>query len=150
MTRFKFEFWLDSDKDDELLLMEDIDELKQNRLFVKTIRDGIRLIMDLRRGSFDVLIELFPDIRKHIREDNGDGGGGNDDLRKQIEKLQSIILQQIEPNGLLMGARAQTITSRSFDLPASDGDFAHLIQATANDNTDDVIANFLGVVSGLT
>jgi hypothetical protein len=66
--RYRFEFWLDSNKNDELLLMEEIAALKKKRLFAQTIRDGIRLIVDLRRGSFDVLVELFPEMRYYINE----------------------------------------------------------------------------------
>jgi len=63
MARFKFNFWLDCDKDNELLLADTIDDLKRQRAFTATIRDGIRLICDLRRGSLDVLFELFPWVR---------------------------------------------------------------------------------------
>lgn len=107
MARYRFDFWLDSDKDDELLLMEDIDALKRRRLFSQTIRDGIRLIMDLRRGSFDVLIELFPDIRHHIVEPgqgSNDSGNGDDikAIRQQLARLEQAALQQSVPSGLLM------------------------------------------------
>ena len=56
----KFTFWLDATKADEDELIDQIEILKQQRLFAKTIRDGIRLICDLRAGQVDVLFELFP------------------------------------------------------------------------------------------
>jgi len=129
MARYKFEFWLDGNKDDELLLMEDIDHLKRNRLFAKTIRDGIRLIMDLRRGSFDVLVELFPDLRKYIREgDESSRAGDDDDLHAKIDRLESMMLQQVEPGGMLMSARKSAaggpkkIGLGSLDAPRIDDD----------------------------
>ena len=58
--RMKFMFWLDTTKADEEQLIEQVEALKQTRLFSKTIRDGIRLICDLRAGQTDILFELFP------------------------------------------------------------------------------------------
>ena len=69
MARYQFCFWLDCDKDDELLIAEEIDTLKQERSFSKTIRDGIRLISDLRRGNVDVLLELFPEVKAALKPD---------------------------------------------------------------------------------
>lgn len=60
MARYRYSIWLDSDKDDELLLMDNLDNLKKSRLYSKTIRDGVRLLLDLRAGRTDVLAELFP------------------------------------------------------------------------------------------
>ena len=110
MARFKFNFWLDAEKDDELLLMEDIDHLKKQRLFSQTIRDGIRLMMDLRKGSFDVLIELFPDIRHHIKEPGQGYNGSNNGtdlqaIRQQLARLEQATLQQSTPNQPLITDR---------------------------------------------
>lgn len=114
MARFRFSFWLDSEKDDELLLMEDIDALKADRMFTKTIRDGIRLMIDLRRGSFDVLFELFPDARKHLRDDDNGGSGGDDlkAIKAQLERLEQVTLQQQAPQGYIMAARESGSTSK--------------------------------------
>ena len=60
MARGRFLFWLNYDKDEELLVADMIDELKTRRQFTKSIRDGIRLVYDLRQGKVDVLRELFP------------------------------------------------------------------------------------------
>ena len=130
MARYRFNFWLDSQKDDELLLMEDIDALKRQRLFSQTIRDGIRLMMDLRRGSFDVLIELFPDIRHHIIEPGqGDNGGGNGDdmkaIRQQLARLEQATLQQSAPSGLLMAGSSKgpkPLASSAISAPVFDDD----------------------------
>lgn len=60
MGRKRFEFWLDTAKNNEGELVDVIEKLKSRRSFISTIRDGIRLIVDLRAGNTDVLFELFP------------------------------------------------------------------------------------------
>jgi hypothetical protein len=63
MSRIMFRFWLDDTKSDENELIGQVDNLKQDRSFTSTIRDGIRLVCDLRDGKLDVLFELFPWVR---------------------------------------------------------------------------------------
>lgn len=58
--RVMFKFWLNVARPDEKNIAETIDSLKENRSFSSAIRDGIRLINDLRQGSTEVLHELFP------------------------------------------------------------------------------------------
>ena len=58
--RVMHKFWLDIRKDDEDQLDEAINTLKHTRKFTQTIRDGLRLMLDLKRGRVDVLLELFP------------------------------------------------------------------------------------------
>ena len=64
--RLRFTFWLDMHKSDEAAIAETIADLKSQRSFVSTIRDGIRLICDLRAGRLDVLFELFPWVRSEF------------------------------------------------------------------------------------
>jgi len=65
--RLRFTFWLDMSKPDELALAEKIEELKAKRSFAKVIRDGIRLICDLRAGRTDILLELFPWVAERFQ-----------------------------------------------------------------------------------
>lgn len=67
-TRERFMFWLDLAKDNEFYIAEMIAELKSTRRFTSTIRDGIRLICDLREGNLNVLFELFPWVRAEFLE----------------------------------------------------------------------------------
>ncbi|MBZ0285711.1 MAG: hypothetical protein K8L97_33590 [Anaerolineae bacterium] len=90
MTRYKREFWLDARKDDELLLLETIDQLKQQRSFTATLRDGIRLIVDLRAGRLDVLFELFPFTRERLNTTPPTSG----DLERRLDELQRLIVGQ--------------------------------------------------------
>lgn len=68
MARYKFQFWLNGDKDDELLVAETIDELKQRRSFSAVVRDGIMIVKELREGRVDLLLKLFPFVLDAIAE----------------------------------------------------------------------------------
>lgn len=66
--RMRFDFQLNINKEDEYALAEQITMLKQQGLYSKTVRDGIRLISDLRDGKLDVLFDLFPWVRAEFLE----------------------------------------------------------------------------------
>ena len=57
--RLGFKFWLDMNKPHDEAIAEHIEQLKSDRSFTQTVRDGIRLVIDLRAGKTDVLSELF-------------------------------------------------------------------------------------------
>jgi hypothetical protein len=93
--RLKFMFWLDITKSDELFLSELIDNLKQNRLFSSTIRDGIRLICDLRAGRLDVLLTLFPWVEEAFYQRLAGHEPVQDvNLQEQLARLEQLLLQQ--------------------------------------------------------
>jgi hypothetical protein len=66
--RMRFDFQLNVAKEDEYAIAEQIAALKQQGLYSKTVRDGIRLVSDLRDGNLDVLFELFPWVRAEFLE----------------------------------------------------------------------------------
>ena len=68
MSRIMFRFWLDDSKEDENALIGEVGELKANRKFTETIRQGIELITDLRNGSLRVLFDLFPYVKAEFLE----------------------------------------------------------------------------------
>lgn len=90
--RLKFTFWLDVEKTDEYDLAEQIDELKQQRRFSQTIRDGIRLICDLREGRTDSLFELFPWLKAEVLAANG--AEPERSLQHEIQSLRQLLLAQ--------------------------------------------------------
>lgn len=65
--RQQYLFWLDMTKPNDVELAAKIAELKACRKFVQTIRDGIRLMEDLRVGRLDVLLALFPSVTEHLQ-----------------------------------------------------------------------------------
>lgn len=92
MARYRRDFWLDTGKDEELLLLETIDELKQQRRFTSVLRDGIRLVVDLRAGRLDVLFELFPWVLEKMQRGTSGGDGG--ELERRLDELQRLIMAQ--------------------------------------------------------
>lgn len=66
-TRYLVRFWLNAQNDHELLMLSDIDEMKEKRQFQPTIRNAIQLILDLQAGRIDTLLRLFPWIEDYFR-----------------------------------------------------------------------------------
>lgn len=89
--RLRFPFWLDMNKPDEHALAELVETLKTKKLFAKTIRDGIRLVNDLREGRLDVLCELFP----WVKEEMGKGRAvqSTDAIEAQLARLEILMKQ---------------------------------------------------------
>lgn len=151
MTRYKREFWLDADKDDQLLLLETIDELKRQRRFVSVLRDGIRLIVDLRAGRLDVLFELFPLLVERVQP--AKSGKGDPDLERKLDKImQAIEAQQLPapPPGYPMMkpvGSPQALTVGKVDLPRFDDDENTVVIKKSTSN--DAGQNFLKSAFGL-
>lgn len=96
--RLMFRFWLDIFKSEEAEIADTIENLKNERSFTQAIRDGIRLICNLRDGKLDVLFELFPWVKaefmEYLREVQpvpAEGGRGGTELPAA---LPSPIVQQ--------------------------------------------------------
>lgn len=66
--RLMYRFWLNIAKPAEEAIADKIEILKNERLFSQTIRDGVRLICNLRDGKLDVLFELFPWVKAEFME----------------------------------------------------------------------------------
>lgn len=63
--RFQMRFWVDLEKAEERWLADYAAYLKAGRNFHETVRQGLRLIHDLRQGKTDVLFEMFPFVAHH-------------------------------------------------------------------------------------
>lgn len=103
--RMQFKFWLDTTKTEEYQIAEAVEELKQKRTFAKTIRDGIRLVLDLRAGRWEVLRELFPWVvdaiydaaRADLQAQTGvklDDAPVPDAIQAKLDRLEKLLLQQ--------------------------------------------------------
>lgn len=90
--RIQFKFWLDIVKNDEYALAEQAMHLKNKRGFSRTIRDGLRLILDLRAGQVDVLFELFPWVKEKVEQPTN--AAPTTGLERQLERLESILKEQ--------------------------------------------------------
>lgn len=91
--RLRHVFWLDVNKPDEAELAETISYLKEQRSFAATIRDGIRLVCDLRAGRLDVLLELFPWMAKELAASHP-SDSSTSKLERQLERLEQMMLYQ--------------------------------------------------------
>ncbi len=87
--RMRFVFWLDLQKQDENQIAEQIEILKQERSFSKAVRNGIRLICDLRAGRTDVLLELFPWVAERFQQPQND----TSELVALVEQFKAMMTQ---------------------------------------------------------
>ncbi len=114
--RLMYKFWLDMNKPEEEAIAETVEILKEKRSFAKTIRDGIRLICDLRSGNVDALEYLFPWIVDHYTQ-TPPSNGGNDDsgqqvTRDDIEHLEKLILANGSAPGMVMNGNGGVQSSQ--------------------------------------
>lgn len=108
--RLRYTFWLDLLKSDEQQLSDDIVALKEERSFAATIRDGIRLVLDLREGRVDVLCELFPWVKDKLQLVPAPG---NNDLKQDIEILKQLMMAKSGDDLLISGVGRVPITNRT-------------------------------------
>lgn len=66
MARYKIQFWLNSEKIDELNVADTVAELKQRRSFSAVVRDGIMIVKELKEGKIDLLLSLYPWVKDAI------------------------------------------------------------------------------------
>lgn len=158
--RLKFMFWLDANKPDEYLLTEVIDELKQERSFSRTIRDGIRLIVSLRQRRTDVLFSMFPWLQEEIPASvhsmpiTSNGG----ELQDQLQRIEKLILQTgtghsavtsetTEIGGL---GNAKALSGMQFATPVfDDEDDDDIILDIQKDSSNNSVNNFLNSLMSL-
>ncbi|MFP4320839.1 MAG: hypothetical protein ACLFTK_00145 [Anaerolineales bacterium] len=104
--RRQFRFWLDAAKSDERDLIEYIYKLVETRQFAATIRDGLRLLRDLRARKTDVLQELFPWIDEHYRRKHRPDTSA---LEAKIERLEALLQAHPLPAPSSGGPRPLTL-----------------------------------------
>jgi hypothetical protein len=89
MPRYRFEFWLDSDKAQDHEIAQIISDLKARREYVAAIRDGLRLITDLQGNRLDILLTMYPWITDRLC--NPDGGASTEALQALNRKLDALL-----------------------------------------------------------
>lgn len=158
--RLRFNFWLDIRRDEEYVVAEQIQLLKSQRAFAKTIRDGIRLICDLRAGNISVLLELFPFVQAKLASQTVSSSTDNSDLKHEIETLKALLLRSTIPS---MGTSPRSIGSAplidgpkplaapKFDLPRFDEDEDNEAETLilTRDTSVDAGLNFLNSILAL-
>ncbi len=137
--RLRFTFWLDMHKRDEAELAEIIEGLKQDRTFAATIRDGIRLICDLRAGRTDVLFALFPWVREAAQPVPANTTDAR--LQEQIARLEALLIAQGNVPIQSPNARPQPRSARKGRA---------VVEVTASKASAETVArNFLTSMKGL-
>lgn len=92
--RLMFKFWLDVNKPTEACIADSIELLKNERSFSQAIRDGIRLIVDLRAGQTDVLHELFPWTATANPTQQLIPAGQSPKLTSQLKRIEQLLREQ--------------------------------------------------------
>ena len=133
--RMMFRFWLDIEKDDEYHLAEQIQILKVQRQFTSAIRDSLRLILDLRAGKTDVLLEMFPFVKDAIPQESRG-------VEEQLTRLERLLLNSGNtPINLPAGPKPMAIPK--LDKPIYDDDTPQLRIKKAESDGQQSAKNFL-------
>ncbi|MEZ4667824.1 MAG: hypothetical protein R3E39_07915 [Anaerolineae bacterium] len=122
--RLRFTFWLDMHKSDEHELAETIDDLKTRKLFAKSVRDGITLVVSLMEGRLDVLFSMYPWVREEFEKRAGMRSA--EALEAQLNRIEQLMGQgitlpvdmKVQPSG----AGPKPLKAPSFALPRFDDD----------------------------
>lgn len=153
--RLRFTFWLDMAKPDEQALADTIDTLKQERSFTRTIRQGIRLITELRAGRVDYLLELFPDIAARLQAKSTGHGGNGDDIASKLDRLEQLMLSSTtgDPGKLVAAQTAaapRKLDVSGFNMAFDDDDDLDTVVIRKDTRKVNAAQNFLNSVMNLT
>ena len=149
--RIMQKFWLDLEKPDHEEVNEIVHALKQTRAFSKAIRDGLRLIFDLRAGRLDVLFELFPWVRAEFLEYMASVQPQQSDREMNIEKQLSRI-EELLAKGETMTSATQTTNGgggpKAISIPTNsapdyDEDVVKLVMRKSESDGKQAAENFL-------
>jgi len=96
----QFIFWLNLEDDKEYEIAQSVADLKNRKQFSSTIRNGIRLIVDLSKGQTKVLKELYPNIvetlleqnRENSNDNSANGGGIPDNV---LDNAANILMEKL-------------------------------------------------------
>lgn len=165
------QFWLDLKKPEQATLSQTIAQLKADREFSSTVRQGIALVVALGQGDLSLLDEMFPQAVDEIFQAGVDSveaeANGNDIAETNVldwgEKLTALTtmveglssapvahsrLKPMMVNGNLKGLAG---SSKPLPGPEDDDDLAHLLDVKDTSTKDTGVAtrNFLNSLTGL-
>lgn len=148
--RLMFKFWLDVTKPEEGRIADKIEILKNERTFSQVIRDGIRLMWDLKQGKTDVLFELFPWVQSGIAP-QPTNSSTSPKLASQLKRIEQLLLEQSQTPTLETstgGGEIKKLAVGNFAPPNFDDDIPALTvrKATADSNATQ---NFLNSLQAL-
>jgi len=153
----QFIFWLNLEDSQEYAIAETIEDLKAERNFSKSIRDGIRLIVDLSQGRTNVLKELFPSILEDIKGSNSSTSGNNDPtsskseidaLQAKIDALTQAVLSQQVPEHLNKARSLANAQHTTPELILNDLPLLQSKQAKVNGQSRANLLNSMSAMAG--
>ena len=152
--RLRFTFWLDMLNTEEQALGDYVEELKSQRRFVQTVRDGLRLIKDLRAGNTKVLLELFPLVKAQLAPPPA--SNDTSDIKKELDALKELLRsatpqivaapRSIAP--IVLTGNPRPLEAPKFDLPRFDDDDGETLVFSKDTRTDSA-QNFLNSMLAL-
>jgi hypothetical protein len=113
--RPRFDFWLDLRKPEEEDLAYLIVDLKRQRSFAKTVRDGIWLVWDLSQGKTDALLELFPWVAGHFQGE----AGGNELTADQVREIVRLEAGEVAADPEISGVTPTLVSGNLKSLAGS-------------------------------
>jgi hypothetical protein len=144
--RKQIRFWLNLEDDSEYAIAEQVEILKRQRNFTAAIRDGIRLVCDLRAGRVDVLLELFPFVRSALSDKPAPPDTG--DLERKLDQIQQQLLSAGTPPPVVASAAPKPIAVPKLPAPVLDDDTPELVTIRRDTSTDSS-KNFLNAALAL-
>ena len=150
--RLMFKFWLDVTKPEEGRIADKIEILKNERTFSQVIRDGIRLMWDLKQGKTDVLFELFPWVQTDVVPRVGNQSH-SPKLDSQLKRIEQLLLEQSQAPALeagLGGGEIKRLQVGSMAPPSfDDDDLPTLNVRKATSSGSSATTNFLNSLQAL-
>lgn len=153
--RMRFDFQLNVANPDEYAIAETIAWLKAGKLYSKTIRDGIRLITDLRAGSLAVLFELFPWVQAEFLEYMASIQPPKSDTEVELQQQLLRIEALLSPSGNSTptsgrgGGKSMTPEPVANTMSEDNDDDLDLLTVKKSSTTGDVAQNFLNSLKQL-
>ena len=117
--RGQFKFWLNANDVGEKALGDSLVMLKSNRQFAPTIRNALRLFLDLKAGNTEVLCELFPGIVTAISQP---ALVPSDEFNAIIAKIDALGGRLEHVTAAAHTGNAKALTVPNFTLPNFDVD----------------------------
>ncbi len=148
--RIMQKFWLDLDKPDHEEVNEIIFTFKNARTYSKAIRDGLRLVHDLRAGHLDVLFELFPWVRaeflEYMSSVQPQKSETETNIQKQLARIEELLASTETTSGGAGGPKAMTIPAMDGSIPEESEVTLTIKKAKSPGNS---AQNFLDAAFGL-
>ncbi len=125
-TRKQISMWLDLKLPRDIEALEIISHMKSKREFRRSVILGLKIVWAAGQGDYEPFFEAFPKARQQSKPQTVSDNG---DLKKQIEELRRLILEQgraeIPQSPVVAKPNVTTgslLTNKKFDLPAFDDD----------------------------